>query len=113
MTYKKLIIVYIKSLLITVFVQIIKLSINVKGMDSDSEDKPPAPPARLTSTMHNKGDMQSHKPLPSVPETEKKKKKIFKQIFIGEDKCNLNNINFIEMACDKRLVHLYIYFCCF
>uniref|UniRef100_F6ZCE0 non-specific serine/threonine protein kinase n=1 Tax=Ciona intestinalis TaxID=7719 RepID=F6ZCE0_CIOIN len=54
-------------------------------MDSDSEDKPPAPPVRMTSASH-KGDMQTSKPLPSVPETEKKKKKNLKNIFIGDDK---------------------------
>uniref|UniRef100_H2ZB85 non-specific serine/threonine protein kinase n=1 Tax=Ciona savignyi TaxID=51511 RepID=H2ZB85_CIOSA len=54
-------------------------------MDSDSDDKPPAPPVRLTSASH-KGDMQTLKPLPSVPETEKKKKKNLKNIFIGDDK---------------------------
>ncbi|CAK8678584.1 serine/threonine-protein kinase PAK 2-like [Clavelina lepadiformis] len=57
-------------------------------MDSDTDDKPPAPPVRHTSASH-KGDTQTvlSKPLPSVPETDKKKKRTnLKNIFTGDDK---------------------------
>lgn len=56
-------------------------------MDSDLDDKPPAPPVRIISA--HKGDHQSSKPLPSVPENvEGKKKKKIKNIFTGgDDKC--------------------------
>ena len=53
-------------------------------MDSDGDDKPPAPPVRLAS--HKESMQPPLKPLPSVPEHERKKKK-FKVFLIGEDKC--------------------------
>ena len=52
-------------------------------MDGSGEEKPPAPPARLHGASQ-RGEMQTHKPLPSVPETEKSKKKKLKYIFTGD-----------------------------
>ena len=54
-------------------------------MDGSGEEKPPAPPARLQGASQ-RGDLQTHKPLPSVPETEKKKKTKLKYIFTGDSK---------------------------
>jgi len=50
-------------------------------MNGSGDEKPPAPPARLQGASQ-RVDMQTHKPLPSVPE-EKKKKKL-KYIFTGD-----------------------------
>ena len=55
-------------------------------MDSDGDDKPPAPPVRLASHKETMPMLPPQKPLPSVPEHERKKKK-FKDFLIGEDKC--------------------------
>ena len=57
-------------------------------MNGSGEEKPPAPPARLQGASQ-RSDMQTHKPLPQVPETEKKKKKL-KYIFTGDGKVSFN-----------------------
>ena len=59
-------------------------------MDGSGDDKPPAPPVRQHGASQRVADMQTNKPLPSVPE-EKKKKKL-KYIFTGDsDKCEFIN----------------------
>ncbi|XP_066267421.1 serine/threonine-protein kinase PAK 3-like isoform X8 [Branchiostoma lanceolatum] len=47
----------------------------------DVEDKPPAPPMRMTSTMKSDSHSPGSKPLPSAPQEEKKKAGKFKSIF--------------------------------
>ncbi|XP_078694840.1 serine/threonine-protein kinase PAK 1-like isoform X4 [Branchiostoma floridae x Branchiostoma belcheri] len=47
----------------------------------DVEDKPPAPPMRMTSTMKSDSHSPGSKPLPSAPQEEKKKGGKFKSIF--------------------------------
>lgn len=58
----------------------------------DPEDKPPAPPVRMSSTIFSTGSSKdslsanhSSKPLPSVPEERKPRNKII-SIFSGAEK---------------------------
>lgn len=60
--------------------------------NGDSEDKPPAPPVRMSSTIFSTGSGKdslsanhSSKPLPSVPEERKPRNKII-SIFSGAEK---------------------------
>lgn len=60
--------------------------------NGDTEDKPPAPPVRMSSTIFSSGSGKdslsanhSSKPLPSVPEERKPRNKII-SIFSGAEK---------------------------
>lgn len=59
------------------------------------EERPPAPPMRLTSTKDSSMSPAS-KPLPSAPVDEKKKKAATFRFFKGDEKCKLCNLTTLK-----------------
>ena len=77
-------------------------------MNGSGEEKPPAPPTRL-QWASQKSEMQPQKPLPSVPDPEKKQKKLLKYIFTGND----DRCKFLFQLSELRLILLFILLLCF
>lgn len=85
--------------------------------NGDSEDKPPAPPVRMSSTIFSTGSGKdslsanhSSKPLPSVPEERKPRNKII-SIFSGAEKSErttrLPSFLIPAVHCSAVLTHLW------